>query len=211
MIQVSDTGVGIGPTLLPRIFDLFVQGDRAPDRNKGGLGIGLTLVKRLVEMHGGSVAAVSAGPGHGSIFTVRLPCVAMPDSPAHVDPPRSAAGGAQRVLVVEDSADARQMLCALLMLDGHEVHEADDGVTGLARAIALRPDVAIIDIGLPGLDGRDLARRLRQTDAGRSMILLALSGYGQPDDARLSREAGFDAHLVKPVDPDALAAALHRN
>jgi CheY-like chemotaxis protein len=115
-----------------------------------------------------------------------------------------------RALVVEDNADAREMLRSVLELDGHEVHEAEDGITGLARAIELRPDVAIIDIGLPGLDGRDLARRLRQTEPGRSMILLALSGYGQPDDDRRSREAGFDAHLVKPVAPEALAAELHR-
>ncbi|MBI2204651.1 MAG: response regulator [Candidatus Rokubacteria bacterium] len=209
MIQVSDTGVGISPTLLPRIFDLFVQGDRTPDRNKGGLGIGLTLVKRLVEMHGGSISATSAGPGPGSVFTVRLPCVAMPETPAGAEPARSTVTAGRTVLIVEDSADARQMLRAVLELDGHAVHEAEDGITGLARALELRPDVAVIDIGLPGLDGRDVARELRATEAGRAMILVAVSGYGQPEDQRRSRAAGFDAHLVKPVDAASLAAAIH--
>jgi signal transduction histidine kinase/ActR/RegA family two-component response regulator len=209
VIRVADTGIGITPELLPRIFDLFVQGEPTRDRAKGGLGIGLTLVKRLVEMHGGSVDARSEGPGRGSAFTVRLPRLAVPVEAVATGPSRTAARGARRVLLVEDSADVRQMLRLRLELDGHEVHETEDGVTGLAEALGLQPDVAVIDIGLPGLDGWELGRRLRATEAGRRMILVAISGYGQLEDLQLSREAGFDAHLVKPVDLDSLTEAIH--
>jgi CheY-like chemotaxis protein len=210
LIRVADTGIGISPTLLPRIFDLFVQGERTRDRAKGGLGIGLTLVKRLVEMHGGSVGAVSEGAGRGSVFTVKLPRALVPFAAPPVTPTRAAAMDTRRVLLVEDSADVRGMLRVMLELDGHDVHEAEDGVTGLAQALRLLPDVAIVDIGLPGLDGCELARQLRATGAGRKMILVAVSGYGQPEDQRLSREAGFDAHLVKPVDGDTLTHAIRR-
>jgi signal transduction histidine kinase/CheY-like chemotaxis protein len=209
LIRVADTGVGIGLTLLPRIFDLFAQGEATRDRTKGGLGIGLTLVKRLVEMHDGSVRAASEGPGQGSVFTVTLPAPAMTSlirNPRLTEPP---AIGVRRILLVEDNRDARRMLRLMLELDGHDVHEAEDGITGLAQAVHLQPDVAIVDIGLPGLDGCEVARRLRATDAGRGMLLVAVSGYGQPDDQKLSREAGFDAHLVKPVSHDTLVKTIH--
>ena len=209
VIRVADTGIGISPALLPRIFDLFVQGELTRDRAKGGLGIGLTLVKRLVEMHGGSVGACSEGPGRGSAFTVRLPRLAVPAETVATVPIRTAAGGARRVLLVEDSADVRRMLRLRLELDGHEVHETEDGITGLAEALGLQPDVAVIDIGLPGLDGWELARRLRAAETGRRMILVAISGYGQLEDQQLSRGAGFDVHLVKPVDLDTLTAAIY--
>ena len=173
------------------------------------MGIGLTLVKRLVEMHGGSVGGWSEGPGRGSAFTVRLPRLAVPAETVATVPIRTAAGGARRVLLVEDSADVRRMLRLRLELDGHEVHEAEDGNTGLAEAFRLQPDVAVIDIGLPGLDGWELARRLRAAEARRGMILVAISGYGQLEDQQLSREAGFDVHLVKPVDLDTLTAAIY--
>jgi CheY-like chemotaxis protein len=210
VIRVADTGIGISATLLPRVFDLFVQGERTLDRRKGGLGIGLTLVKRLVEMHGGSVGAFSEGPGRGSVFTVRLPRVAVPvEALAAAGPTAAAPLGPCRVLVVEDSADARQMLRLMLELEGHEVHEAEDGISGLTHALELKPDVAVIDIGLPGIDGWELARRIRATDVGRRMILVAVSGYGQQEDRRLSQQAGFDTHLVKPVDRDTLNKAIH--
>jgi CheY-like chemotaxis protein len=173
------------------------------------LGIGLTLVKQLVEMHGGSVGACSEGRGRGSAFTVRLPRVAVHVEPVALGPTRTAPKGARRVLLVEDSADVRRMLRLRLELDGHEVHEAEDGITGLAEALGLQPDVAVIDIGLPGLDGWELARQLRATETGRRMILVAISGYGQLEDQQLSREAGFDVHLVKPVDLDTLTEAIH--
>ena len=209
VIRVTDTGIGMSPALLPRIFDLFVQGEPARDRAKGGLGIGLTLVKRLVEMHGGSVSACSDGLGRGSAFTIRLPRFSLPVEPAATGATRSVSTGARRVLLVEDSADVRQMLRLRLELDGHEVHETEDGTAGLAEAAVFQPDVAVIDIGLPGIDGWEVARQLRVTEAGRQMILIAISGYGQPTDQQLSREAGFDAHLVKPVDVDTLTELIH--
>jgi PAS domain S-box-containing protein len=209
VIRIADTGIGISPTLLPRIFDLFVQGERTLDRAKGGLGIGLTLVKRLAEMHGGSVGAFSEGPGRGSVFTVRLPRIAAPVEARAAGPTGAGTHGPCRVLLVEDSTDARQMLRLMLELDGHKVYEADDGITGLAQALELQPDVAVIDIGLPGIDGWELACRLRTTDAGRRMMLVAVSGYGQLEDQRLSQKAGFDVHLVKPVDRDALNKVIH--
>jgi len=195
--------------LLPRIFDLFVQGEPTRDRAKGGLGIGLTLVKRLVEMHGGTVSASSEGPGCGSVFTVRLPRLALPVKPVAAEPTRTVSRGARRVLIVEDSDDLRRMLRFRLELDGHEVHETGDGTTGLAEALRLHPDVAVIDIGLPGMDGWEVARQLRAAKAGRRMVLVAISGYGQLTDQQSSREAGFDAHLVKPLDLDTLTDVIH--
>jgi CheY-like chemotaxis protein len=168
------------------------------------------LAKRLVEMHGGSIGASSDGPARGSVFTVRLPRLAVWLEAAGTAPTRTAATNARRILLVEDSADVRRMLRAWLELLGHEVHETEDGITGLAQVRSLRPDVAVIDIGLPGLDGWELARQLRATNAGRRTMLIAVSGYGQAADQELSRMAGFDAHLVKPVDLDALTDIIQK-
>jgi signal transduction histidine kinase/ActR/RegA family two-component response regulator len=208
VLRVRDTGVGIAPGMLPRVFDLFTQGERGPDRGAGGLGLGLTLVRRIAELHGGRVEAASEGPGHGSTFTVYLPAVATP--PAPVAPPEAAArnGAPRRILVVEDNDDAREMLHHLLRLAGHEVLEATDGPSGLEATLRARPDVALVDVGLPGFDGYELARRVRAT-GDSSIYLVALTGYGQPDDRRQAMESGFDAHLVKPVNPEALLAAIH--
>ena len=205
VLTVRDTGVGIRPELLPRVFDLFVQGDRSLERSAGGLGIGLTLVRQLVELHGGTVEAASAGPGRGSTFTVRLPILAAP--PESRDAARPAAPGpARRVLVVEDNDDAREMLRNLLHLFGHEVHEACDGTSAIEQARRLRPDAALIDIGLPGIDGYEVARRIRADVPGARLV--ALTGYGQPEDRERALAAGFDVHLVKPVDPEQLERLL---
>ena len=205
VLRVRDTGMGIRPELLPRVFDLFVQADRSLERSSGGLGIGLTLVRQLVQLHGGSVEAASAGPGRGSTFTVRLPILAalpVPDGGA-----QPAVGGPpQRVLVVEDNDDAREMLRNLLSLLGHEVHEACDGAAGIEEARRVRPDAALIDIGLPGIDGYEVARRIRADVPGARLV--AVTGYGQPEDRERALAAGFDVHLVKPVDPDQLQRLL---
>ena len=206
LLRVSDSGVGMSPDLLPRIFDLFVQGDQPPERASGGLGIGLTLVRQLVELHDGRVEARSAGPGQGSVFTIRLPVArtTVPDDAGS----RQAGVAPCRILVVEDNADARDMLLALLTLDRHEVVTAADGPAGVDAALRLRPDVALVDIGLPGLNGYEVARRIRATESGRAIKLIALTGYGQSEDMRQAREAGFDLHLVKPVEPGRLDEAL---
>ncbi len=208
ILQVADSGVGIPPNLLERVFDLFVQGDGGLDRRQGGLGIGLTLVRRLVELHGGRVEAASDGPGRGSVFTVRLPRIEasapLPGSGPAGRPPRRL----RRVLVIEDNDDAREMLCTALRLIGHEVHEAVDGKTGLELATELRPDVALIDVGLPGLDGYEVARRLGAVEGRESMRLIAITGYGQLEDRRRALDAGFDAHVTKPVAPDRLAELI---
>jgi CheY-like chemotaxis protein len=178
------------------------------DRAQSGLGIGLTLVRRLVELHGGTIEAASPGVGHGSSFTVRLLLVPPPRAvPAR---PEAASPDAKRrrVLVVEDNADERQLLRDLLGLAGHEVHEAADGPSGLDAALRLRPEIALIDIGLPGLDGYELARRVRAKQA--PIGLIAVTGYGLPEDRRRAAEAGFDAHFVKPADPDSLTALITR-
>jgi PAS domain S-box-containing protein len=205
VLSVRDTGVGIRPELLPRVFDLFVQADRSLERTGGGLGIGLTLVRQLVELHGGTVDAASAGPGRGSTFTVRLPAVAAPPETTAVTGP-AVAGLAQRVLVIEDNDDAREMMRNLLRLLGHEVHEACDGASGVEQARRVRPDAALIDIGLPGIDGYEVARRIRADLPGARLV--AVTGYGQPEDRERALAAGFDEHLVKPLDPEQLHRLL---
>src|SRR5437879_3099797 len=206
LLRVSDSGVGMSPELLPRIFDLFVQGDQPPERASGGLGIGLTLVRQLMELHGGRVEARSAGAGQGSVFTIRLPVARTTVSDDAGE--RQAGVAPCRILLVEDNADARDMLLALLTLDRHEVVTAADGPAGVDAALRLRPDVALVDIGLPGLNGYEVARRIRATESGRTIKLIALTGYGQSEDMRQAREAGFDLHLVKPVEPTRLDEAL---
>lgn len=204
VLRVDDEGFGIASDLLPSIFDMFVQGPHTLDCAQGGLGIGLTLVRRLIELHGGTVAASSAGAGLGSTFIVRLPRV--PEAEATVGVPSSLSRASRkRVLLIEDSRDAREMFRMMLELAGHTVYDAADGVRGLALLETEHPEVAIIDIGLPGLDGYQVARRIRERPNGRAMLLLALTGYGAPGDFARSAEAGFDHHLVKPVDPSELA------
>jgi signal transduction histidine kinase len=200
LLRVEDNGAGIPADLLPRVFDLFVQGDRGLDRAHGGLGIGLTLVRRLVEMHDGKVDAASEGPGRGSAFSVRLPAIvpAKPTSAGSRPVPETA--GRRRIVVIEDYGDARDSLRAFLELSGHEVHEAADGPTGVELVHRVQPDVALIDIGLPGLDGYEVARRLRAEPRTEHIVLVALTGYGRPEDRRRTRATGFDAHLIKPID-----------
>jgi signal transduction histidine kinase/ActR/RegA family two-component response regulator len=207
VVLVRDNGVGIPREMLSRIFDLFAQAEPLTARTQGGLGIGLTLVKNLVEMHGGTVVARSGGRGTGSEFEIRLPSVAAPSAEAR--PSASAVPGrSRRVLIIEDNVDTRETLRRVLELDGHEVQEAGDGSGGLAIALATRPEVVIVDIGLPGLDGYQVARRIRAA-LGAMTLLIAVTAYGQAEDRQMSREAGFDVHLVKPVAPEQLAAALH--
>lgn len=206
VISVKDQGVGIAPEMLAQVFDLFSQGERAPDRAQGGLGIGLSLVKNLVEMHGGTVSGVSGGLGKGSEFVVRLPCVAtepdaLTDLPAASAMTRAA--HPLRVLVVDDSTDAAESLAKLLRLAGHEVLVAHDGPAALQIAEAERPAVMLLDIGLPGMDGYEVCRRIRQQGRSDARII-AVTGYGQERDRERSRDAGFDSHAVKPVDPSEL-------
>jgi PAS domain S-box-containing protein len=208
VLLVRDTGIGIAAHLVPRVFDLFVQGDHSLDRNKGGLGIGLTLVRRLVELHGGVIAAASGGESRGSTFTVRLPAIARPSvRDAPLTTTRTTAP-ARRVLVIEDNDDSRLSLRELIRRLGHDVYEAADGVAGVETALAQAPDLALVDIGLPGIDGYEVARRLRQHPVGRRLRLVALTGYGLPEDKERAMTAGFDLHLVKPLDPAQLAALL---
>lgn len=210
VVRVRDTGIGIAPEFLPRLFEIFVQGDRSLARSQGGLGIGLTLVKRLVEMHGGTVAASSAGPGEGSEFVIRLPAL----SEAQI---RKTGGGTavqprvtdalrRRVLVVDDNVDAAKSIAMILRLTGYDVHCVHDGPSALEAAHAYRPDVVVLDIGLPGMSGYEVARRLREQPEFKRTPLVAVTGYGQDEDRRRSKEVGFDHHLTKPVDPNALQA-----
>ena len=206
VVAVRDDGMGMTPDLLPRVFDLFVQETRSLDRSQGGLGIGLTMVRTLVEMHGGTVKAFSDGPGHGSEFVVRLPLAVPAATPIAREAPISAkigTGSALRVLVVDDNADAAQALQHLLKLLGHDVMMAHDGPGALAVAAQLRPDLVLLDIGLPGMDGYAVAARLREAGHEKAS-LVALTGYAQDEDLRRSSRAGFDRHMVKPVDVGAL-------
>ena len=205
VIRVKDNGIGISAEMLPRIFDLFTQGKRSADRNEGGLGIGLALVKNLVAMHGGTVTAVSAGRGQGSEFTIRLPQsgVGSPLAPAPA-PALRAPAPRKRVLVVDDNVDAAEMLAELLRASGHDVTTANDPLVALELSVTLRPEVGVFDIGLPGMDGYDLAARLRANPLTSNCRMIALTGYGQEHDRRRSAADGFEHHLVKPVDVDKL-------
>ncbi len=209
IVRVRDTGIGISPEMLPRLFDLFAQGRQALDRAQGGLGIGLTLVRRLIELQGGRVEAASEGPGRGSIFTVRLPRVA--NGPSNGGLPRTADAGAPgplRILLVEDNGDAREMLRTVLQVGGHEVHEAADGFDALQVAGRVKPQLALIDLGLPGLDGLEVASRLRAMGDGDQVVLVAVTGYGQMSDRQRTLQAGFDLHVTKPVDVERLNEVL---
>lgn len=211
VIRVRDNGIGIPADKLPHVFELFMQVDRSLERSQGGLGVGLTLVKRLVEMHGGSVEARSDGAGAGSEFVVRLPAAAPRlASPA---PPNGAAGpnapvARRRILVVDDNIDAAESLAVVLRTMGHEARTAHDGPAALDAAGAFQPEVVFLDIGMPKMNGYDVAQRMRGQAWGKGAMLVALTGWGQDEDRRRSREAGFDEHLVKPVDLTRLAALL---
>ncbi len=209
LLRVRDTGAGIPRDVLPHVFDLFAQAEQPLDREPGGLGIGLTLVRRLVELHGGTVAARSPGPGEGTTVEVRLPLApAGVGTPRPPGAPETVAAPPRHVLIVEDHADAREALRAVLESDGHRVDAAADAREAIALARRAPPDVALVDIGLPGMNGYDLARELRETAGGGGILLIALTGYGQAEDRRKAREAGFDAHLVKPVEPAELNRIL---
>jgi CheY-like chemotaxis protein len=209
-LRVRDTGMGIPANVLPKVFDLFTQAERTLDRAEGGLGIGLTLVRRLTEMHQGSVQAFSDGPGHGSEFVVRLPLLRetpLPLTPTKDGGKRSATAITRnRILVVDDNRDSAESLAMLLRLTGQDVRTVHDGRQALILAEAYRPDLVLLDIGLPGIDGYEVARRLRSVPWIGTTTLVALTGYGGEDDRRQARAAGFDHHMVKPVD----FGALHR-
>ncbi len=210
VISVKDTGVGIPAAMLPRVFDMFTQVDRSLEKSQGGLGVGLTIVKRLVEMHGGTVEAHSEGHGMGSEFVVRLPIVLsvvqerQEEGDEQQDPPTAR----RRVLVVDDNVDAASSLAMVLKLMGNEVRTAHDGLEGVAAAREFRPDVILLDIGMPRLNGYEACRRIRQEPWGKNVVLVALTGWGQEEDKRKAQEAGFDRHMVKPVEPAALAKLL---
>ncbi len=208
-IRVVDSGIGIPHDMLARVFDLFTQVDRSIERSTGGLGIGLTLVQRLVELHGGTVEARSEGSGKGSEFIVRLPAFAKASvdaAPARKSDPASS--GRLRIVVVDDNVDAADTLAEMLSASGHDVKKAYDGVGALAAVDAHRPDIVLLDIGLPRMNGYDVARRIRASDPKSRVVLVAVTGWGQDEDRRRSQEAGFNHHLVKPVDPASLAQIL---
>lgn len=209
VLRVKDTGVGITRELLPRIFDLFTQADLSLDRSQGGLGIGLTVVQRLVEMHGGTAEATSAGLGNGSEFIVRLPVVLSHAMEREPFPIQTAAPDVRwRVLVVDDNVDGADVTALLLQVLGHETQVAYTSATALAAADEYRPNVVLLDIGLPEMDGYEVARRLRLRPLLKNTWLVAITGYGQESDRQLSKEAGFDHHLIKPVAPEKLEALL---
>jgi PAS domain S-box-containing protein len=209
VIRIKDEGIGIAADVLPKIFNLFVQADNSLARSQGGLGIGLTVVKRVVEMHGGLVTAESEGIGKGSEFTIRLPIShasaplskAAPTSSAHAGPKR-------RILVVDDNVDAAMTVSTLLKTWGHEVHSVHTGVRAIEEVQNFRPEIVLLDIGLPGMSGYDVARQLRSEPSSKGVIIAALTGYGQESDRQRAFEAGFDYHLTKPPDPNLLASLL---
>jgi len=208
ILTVADDGCGIEPRLVPELFEPFAQAERTLDRSKGGLGLGLALVKGLVERHGGSVQGESAGPGKGARFTVRLPLLHDIGPGRLQEPPPVPRPGSRRVLVIEDMDDSAQSLQQMLKLRGHTVETAQDGPEGLRKVQGFRPDVVLCDIGLPGMDGFQVAQALRQDPGSAGIQLVALSGYTQPEDRDKAMQAGFQAHLAKPLDLDALERVL---
>lgn len=210
VVSVRDQGVGIAPEMLPKVFDLFTQAQRTIDRSQGGLGIGLTLVRSLMELHGGTVEAKSLGIGHGSEFIARMP---IRHDEASVRPkenakPTSAARQSRRVLVVDDNVDAAKSMALLLRFHGHQVSVAHSGPQALELAVEQHPEIVLLDIGLPGMDGYEVARAIRTQSFGRAMLLVALTGYGQEDDRRRTHDAGFDHHLTKPADIKVLSRLI---
>jgi len=212
LVRVTDNGVGIAAEVLPSIFDLFAQDKRPMDRSQGGLGIGLTISRRLAEMHGGTLSAASKGKDQGSDFLLRLPALQAPAAPASSDSPPgatpSARAGRLRILIVEDQREAAEMLRAILQFWGHQVFVAYDGPTGLEAALKVEPDVALMDIGLPGMTGLEVANRLKQEPSMAKTLMIAVTGYGQDEMRRQSEEAGFSHHLVKPVNLATLESLL---
>jgi signal transduction histidine kinase/CheY-like chemotaxis protein len=206
VLRVRDTGIGISPEMLPRIFDLFAQVDRSPVRSEGGLGVGLTLARMLIELHGGTIIGQSEGLGRGSEFVLRLP-VGAPVLRGRRDDSRPVAAQARHILLVEDDDNVRKALHRILTLHAHRVQVARDGPEGVEIALAAVPEVVFIDIGLPGIDGYEVGRRIRAA-LGKQVLLVALTAYGQEEDHRRSSEAGFDAHLVKPVSYQDLSRLL---
>jgi two-component system CheB/CheR fusion protein len=208
VIRVIDNGQGIAPDMLHSIFDLFFQADRTLARGEGGMGVGLNLVRILVDLHGGTISARSEGLGKGSTFEVRLPLTSK--TPRVAAPVEARQADGTRVVIVEDNCDARNMVSQLLRLDGYQLSAAADGVEGCQVILRERPDVALIDIGLPGMDGYEVARRVRAELGGHPIRLVALTGYGRSEDRQAVRDAGFDEHLVKPVDLDDLTRVLRK-
>jgi len=212
-IAVRDEGIGIPKEKLESVFDLFFQVDQSLARSLGGLGIGLTIARRLIELHGGTIRAESAGPGRGYAFVIELPLIAVDVGATIADPSLEMSeaadmGPPMTILLVEDNRDARETLRAWLEEIGHDVTSAVDGFEALQIARRIRPQVALVDIGLPGIDGYQVARTLRETDEGRDTFLIAITGYGRPEDSARAREAGFDVHLVKPVQPERLSRVI---
>ncbi|MET0320784.1 MAG: response regulator, partial [Duganella sp.] len=206
VLSVRDSGVGIAADLLPHVFDVFVQGASTLDRSQGGLGIGLSLVRRLTDLHGGEIEADSKGPGGGSTFTLRLPRIARQAETAA--PAAPAGDGKPTLVLIEDNEDGREMMSMMLGCYGYQVRAAEDGLRGLDAVREFRPDLALVDIGLPGIDGYEVARRLRADPATRHIKLIALTGYGLADDLKRVMDAGFDRHLVKPVDIEQLMEVI---
>jgi signal transduction histidine kinase/CheY-like chemotaxis protein len=211
VLGVRDNGMGIPPERLPEMFRLFAQGDRSLARSEGGLGIGLTIVQKLAEMHGGSVEARSEGPGRGSEFVVRLPLARKPGAAVpEVQKGQLPAGNASRILIVDDNADTALGMVRLLKLVGNEAIAVHDGPAAIEMARTFRPDFVLLDIGLPGMDGYRVASALREEESHEELVIIAVSGYGQEDDRRRSQAAGIDHHLVKPVDFDSLISLIGR-
>jgi PAS domain S-box-containing protein len=208
-LEVEDTGIGIPEGLLPRVFDLFVQGTRGLDRTEGGMGVGLSIVRRLTELHGGTVTAHSGGPDLGSRFIVRLPAIASHVRGQHAAKDHSSIHLERlKILVVEDNQDSLETLKLLLLAKGHDVHGVTTGREAIEYASRVVSDVAIVDLGLPEMDGYEVARELRKKHGGEETLLVALTGYGSPEDRKLTQKAGFDAHLLKPLDYDKLTSLL---
>ena len=203
--RVRDTGIGIDADVLPRIFQLFVQGEAADVRGRRGLGIGLAVVQRLAELHGGTIKAASEGPGRGSTFTLRLPSVDAPATRAPRPCPAARAALRRRILVVDADRDVRAVLRSRLELSGHDVSDAADGPSALHAAVRGRPDAVVIDVELAGFDGYELARRLRMTPETKSAVLIAVTRSGRPEDAERAFQSGFNHHVSKPLDADVLA------